>query len=88
MISPYTFPDEAPSAGLIVSKQQIDYLTQLKHAHTHAHTHTRLVLFMNFLVVVFTFYFRSLKLILPQTLQVNYNDLLYYFLFSVFLEQK
>lgn len=82
MISPYTFPDEAPSAGLIVSKQQIDYLTQLKH------THTRLVLFMNFLVVVFTFYFRSLKLILPQTLQVNYNDLLYYFLFSVFLEQK
>lgn len=27
-------PDEDPSAGLIVSKQQMDYLTQLKHTHT------------------------------------------------------
>lgn len=58
----------AVSAELIVSKGLIDYLTQLTFFFP-----LNLAFFMNFLVVVFTFYFSILKLVLPQTLAVNYN---------------
>lgn len=62
-------PTAAVSAGLIVSKGQIDYFTWLSFFFFPL----SLALFMNFRIVVFTFYFRSHKLVLPQTLAINYN---------------